>query len=405
MMALLSSCADSETTPVSESLNQEGVYSTKLSVAEALNRADALFDEISNGSRSANREIESVEILTSEPSTRAEGVSDTLLYLVNYTNNQGYVLLGSDIRMPDVYAISDSGHLDRESIDGNEMLSDFVENAKAHAQSKTAGLEPVYPIIDYTYRYVAKNNTGKLVNLNVAQWNQYSPYNKYCFTSYGTQSCPGCLPVATGMVMSYLNWPETVSNTSINWNAIVHGNDKDAAAKFLSLIGPSFNVTYEAGAAFCYNYYVASGYKKLGFNIENSYFEIPVKGNSHKILALLKGYADNNVPRQPVLITGTHSLGVGHAFVIDGMIERVQEVYINNKLHITTPMVPLYHILWGWNTNGINYDGYFLYYPDEDLFSDESVGLDSMPDGESEMPIGGNAFTNLTIRSGLIPLK
>lgn len=80
--------------------------STRVSLAEALKRADRMFERISEpDTRSAARVVKSVQFIGGS-GTRSDG-DNPLYYVVNYENEGGFAVLGADTRLDGVYAISD----------------------------------------------------------------------------------------------------------------------------------------------------------------------------------------------------------------------------------------------------------------------------------------------------------
>ena len=101
--------------------------------------------------RSAGISIENVEVVkVNKAATRSAGIEngmDTLLYAVNFSNNNGYILVGADRRTDPIFGIIDNGSFSDESITTNPNFAFFLDLALGKA---------VYDIL--------KNDTVKIVN-------------------------------------------------------------------------------------------------------------------------------------------------------------------------------------------------------------------------------------------------
>lgn len=143
LIALLVSCATDD--PVTTNLDEEiPNKSTHITLDEAIKNAEDFFSLYESSTRNSPRRISSVQIISSEK-FRSEENCDTLLYFVNFADNRGYALLGSDKRMYDIYAISSEGNVNLSEIKNLPGLNSFLKNAIAHANcsisndSKTRG--------------------------------------------------------------------------------------------------------------------------------------------------------------------------------------------------------------------------------------------------------------------------
>lgn len=256
--------------------------------------------------------IETVEYISSGASTRSNN-ADTLFYLVNYENNQGFMLLSADERMMPVYAMSDEGRLDLSDTITNEGLRQFLQMAKADAQM----LPPVPPLspgpivsdpFDYTYDRTVSPKLSK----NIRQFHQDYPFNKYCFTNDGQQALVGCVPLAAATLVAYYHENVQVEDIDLDWESINNDVYNDDFYNFLSIIGSRkyINVRYGTNGT---NGTGGSStdvppvLRKFGLNVSNvmSFDEIEVA----KALENGLVYVDGNKPQ-----------GKGHAWVLDGYI-------------------------------------------------------------------------------------
>ena len=98
------------------------------SLNDALESADAIFADIAPQTRASSRKIASVQIIGDSKAalTRSgEDGLDTMLYLVNYADDQGFALLSADWRTKPVYAFSEEGELNLADTTVNKGLALF----------------------------------------------------------------------------------------------------------------------------------------------------------------------------------------------------------------------------------------------------------------------------------------
>lgn len=110
---MIACSAEDDLTVSQKSESPKPANKFRISLEDASNRAESIINLIekerhtrSNGKRT----IRSVDYYIN-PSTRGGESIDTLLYLINYGDEQGFALVSADERLDPVYAISDEGHL------------------------------------------------------------------------------------------------------------------------------------------------------------------------------------------------------------------------------------------------------------------------------------------------------
>lgn len=112
---LLTSCLQQELV-VDLPTNSQGKSHT-IPMDSALSRLENFMQEFDGkGTRSEGRRVvHSIEAVTLKPQyTRAAGIDcDTIFYIANFANNQGYAILAADNRIPEpVLAVTDGGHME-----------------------------------------------------------------------------------------------------------------------------------------------------------------------------------------------------------------------------------------------------------------------------------------------------
>lgn len=81
-------------------------------VEQVLNHLNQIVAPLKEKTRAADEfEIKNVEVVVCDGETRSSMAIDTLLYIVNFTNNKGYALLSADDRVEGLIAIIDKGNL------------------------------------------------------------------------------------------------------------------------------------------------------------------------------------------------------------------------------------------------------------------------------------------------------
>ena len=108
--AMMSACSQEEMLLPENNNTIHNEPPTRVSLAEALKRADRMLEKIGDPStRSSTRTVKSVQFIGGS-GTRAEDDAP-MYYVVNYENEGGFAVLGADTRLDGVYAISDlPGH-------------------------------------------------------------------------------------------------------------------------------------------------------------------------------------------------------------------------------------------------------------------------------------------------------
>lgn len=298
--------------------------------------------------------------------TRQSDDKKPLFYVYDLTGG-GYVIAAADDRAHSLLGYTDEGSfLDEAQIPGfaqwqqqcaeaMEWLSCQPEWPAMAQKRETEGLTPVAPLL------------GEIM------WNQLYPYNAMC--PYRTnakgeqvQASTGCVATATAQIMMYHQWPQsgTGSNTNMydrtqtvdfsqstydwtNLKATYTGQESAEEA------APIAKLMYDIGCAENMNY-EATGSSSADLNAMvalATYFKydkgITAMTRTHYATEQWNQTLREELCQQrPICVSADPSIGIGHAFVIDGFD-------VNG----------LYHVNWGW---GGNKNGYFdMDYLDSDM--------------------------------------
>ena len=293
---------------------------------------------------------------------------DTLFYVINFENDEGFAILAADDRTDPIYAIIDEGNFHPASMQ-NEQNSGFLGflegsietlfNDVSNPQNVSRRYWQTYPTNPPLSDDAYENNTRKTIKVEPllkTKWNQGNPYNAYCPDIY-----TGCVITATAQVMSYYqtfdkfeyNYNGTKQNITLDWNQILidcsydgkfHGqspqnNSAKQVAWFMAYLGSALHASYNglegtsANSADAINWFNKNG--KLKATTLRPFKDAPIYNalKSEKI----------------VYVRGsTNKDSGGHAWVVDGMIanlfcDKLERLYV--------------HCNWGW---GGSRNGYFL---------------------------------------------
>ena len=314
---------------------------------------------------SQTRTIKEIQKIKNGPQGRT--ISDSqydngTLYLINYDDNRGFALMGGDTRLPSIYAISNEGQLNLADTLYNEGLAIVMQLIRNDISIKINGEKSRADVTDTNNTVIVTDSkvTPWLTSSEIKGWHQNTPYNKYCFTSNGSQALVGCVAVACTQIMAYHKWPTKVDGETFYWRSMIKGSDNDGVAKFMAKLGePAYlNMNYGISASGAYDTDAAKTFTIMGY--EHSGL---INYNEDMILESL---SDKAYPFGPIYIRGsrTNNTGTisGHAWIIDGFIK--QAIYIDktpsngvDNADIFIGYAPtLMHCIWGW---GGTCNGYY----------------------------------------------
>lgn len=294
-------------------------------------------------------DIESVKYIVTEPRTRGGNASDTIFYLVNYKNEEGFMLLSADERMLPVYAMSDQGHLDLNDTTFNEGLRIFYNQARTDAMNIPSyprdttihiGVDP----LDYRFDRTVKPKFSK----DLRSVSQYAPFNKYCFTTSGEQALVGCGPLAIGSILAYYNVPNYIGNRSLRWDAINSNIKHDDFCYLVSVLGQYNYLEAEYGTTStpCSYNKISTVFEKFGFE------PAPLVAFDDKQAAIA-------LEKNPIVVYGQREPKGAHLWVMDGYIRYgLTHNIMTGPEPGREPPYFFFHCCWGW---GGKSNGYFYY--------------------------------------------
>lgn len=368
-----------------------------ISVSEARYEAEELAGLLDlNGQQlktGQKRTIESMKVVSkSNMKTKSaidgeEVLPDTLAYIFNYAEENGFTLIAADQRIKEpVLAYSTSGNMNNEYID-NPGLAVFLENAAEYIFDQIKQAEHIRDsllqvfserykasyvietkaIIDEpvllpepgdnirTYELAVGNwevigNVGPLLPV---EWGQGEPFNDLVKNRLSCGTVPtGCVATAVAQIMAYWKYPQSINNITLDWNVLndysgqyynranryknwVDKMDNAAdhikyqVAHLMRMIGENSGMKYECKSSGAKTYKGRDYLRSVGYQGgEES------KWNFDAVLSSLDA-------RRPILMRGDRTfkyinvLGQkigwtenGHAWVVDGYLKRRQKMQI-----------------------------------------------------------------------------
>ena len=351
----------------------------------------------------------------------ASAAGDADYFVFNVPGDGGFVIVAGDDRVRPVLGYSHTGSFDPDNLPENlrGMLA-YYQNQITWAEDNAVEASPAISAEWSQYQSgTALRAAGEKVLPNIANWNQYEPYNKFVPKFYWngelTQAVTGCVATATAIIMRYHQHPKEVVTGGVthfvpsdytpyeyekssyevsyapydwanmpleyNYNAYTDAQ-ANAVAALMWNIGANVNMGY--GPESAASTHLAAGKLRQLFGYGEG-LRVVSKSNYtwEDWKALIRTEIDND---RPILYDGQRADGSsGHAFVCDGY---------NSDDH--------FHFNWGW---GGYCNGYFLLTvmnpsdpnPDaEPIYNmDNSMAIGIKPASASDQPVKEIRYTDL----------
>lgn len=394
-------------------------------LSDALADLDQTLDIIYSGTRSRERKTYSVNnvrtfVVGHKTRTNVDvDIPDTLVYVIDFDNGNGYAVIGAQSNLSSIYAITDEGEFNidkfKEAInyevthniitgeEYDQRLSDilddidsentctvdddFVYELMASSVISDIVMPPVIidptpvvpPAPDPYHPIVIGRDTSIYVEfldyyppMLTTKWHQYAPFNNKCKNEDDVICPAGCVVIALAQIMAYNEYPENrkFNGVTVDWDVVKqyqnnqNYDDTDEIAEQLS------NLCCELGKPYnCDVEYRPSGssssIRKAKNTLENyGYRDLDIRhGFTDNDKQIIKDFIKRN---KPLYIRSLESLfSSGHAWILDGYIRRrvvteVSTYYSNFPMNTTKsygPTQEFVHCNFGWG--GIH-DGYYL---------------------------------------------
>lgn len=326
-----------------------------ISEEEALERLDAelkvLYGESTRANERRVSKISAISYNRLYPNTRVSNANIAdLLYIVEFADNNGSAILGADERVEDVFAVLDS---DVISVEDFENAASGVDDGDIKIY--LAGLmldeavnqltrdsfelrDPIISDLRYSYyEYDTLKNENRTCYLRT-KWNQYSPYNNFCYDDDWNKCPAGCVTIAVA---------QTILHTNPQNSDYITLNGEEFSVELLNW--KRINEQIPADKVEIVNYEVARYVSKLAQMLEITFRPGGSEGNYHELETILTDlgcydaeltYVDDsdfegNIRDQlyvrglPLPFAGKdNSTGSGHAWVLDAYVHNVVDVFL-----------------------------------------------------------------------------
>ena len=339
----------------------ENQYAThKITEQDALDIADKLFEK----TRSANDYTIEYILDDDYKKTRSANAPDTLAYIFNFDNNNGFAVIASDNRVFPLLAYSNNGQFKYEKSYDDPVYANFISLLDDYMATIDENDATIVIPDDYLSTCIVK-----FPQLQTYKWSQEEPFNKYVIQEH--TGCPaGCVAVATGQLM--INCKDEfyyhdslyrckaireamddglhLKNHDTEYPTIIEEQDTisyetavDHVARLLYWIGKDLNMNYSPSGSAASSYNARRLLKELNYNIkENNLTNFSDTAMIQRIDEGYLLYVDGRV---------VNNTSEGHAWIIDGYSfcwENLSEK--TGKTNISL------HCDWGW---GGNCNGYY----------------------------------------------
>lgn len=340
--------------------------------SEAIDIANRFFRNTTR-SKSSDFKIECVTNKKKSPTRSYGSLPDTLAYILNRDNNEGFIIISSDNRVFPILAFSETGSFKYKEDYNDVVYANFISRIGKHLNSvqnsdSTIDIPEYFPVgcmksfpkVSYT-------------------WTQVAPFNKYV-TLYHPNCLAGCVAIATAQAMVHCK-DTLVYKKKVSANNSVHKTYNlkmirealadpdsipatydsaiDEAAQLVCQIGVDTGMNYSETLSHTNHNRMLPLFNGLNFIVRNSVFEDYQENSPLIVNSLLN---DDII----CVVGKSGSLGDnnGHAWIIDGC-----------NFCWAEPLPPhknvkdlFLHCNWGWggDCNGY-YSGYY-FMPDDEIF-------------------------------------
>lgn len=347
-------------------------YEEALTIAE---NAISLLNEKTTRSGLNDRKIDlnDRQIFKLDSKTRATAnVNDTLIYVFNFENSEGFALVSASKATEGLLAITEYGHCNTEESSGISGFDMFVDMAKNYvANTSSTQLRDTLSSIVEEYVFTSHDYTGPYVSV---RWGQTYLAGEFC-----PNGICGCAATAMAQVMSYFEYPTSmtidypnsdVTSQSFNWSDMRIHYPKH----YISTCFPTNHDVHKSISRLCrqLGHVSNSNYKYDGtgtwtrtdsLKYTMQYYGFNTSGWNYYNSTYAHADIDNG---KVIIMYGNHNGVGGHFWILDGYDDVDYYIYQyvheegSDELVLVAILGPystkLNHINWGWF--GVN-NGYF----------------------------------------------
>lgn len=233
--------------------------------------------------RSSAIGIESITPVVASSVTRGASEEDTLFFVANYSNDNGFCVIAADKRVDPLIAITENGNYNSCMESGPEAFAEYMRLAENYVTNDSVLQNSAKKIIPVNLEFPksktwTETTTDWKIDIEprvTVQWEQTYPYGDYCMNE-----CAGCGPIAIAQVLTYFKYPTSFSgkyaeyyspdgdgvrqhNFTIDWDALCQHKNADGGnsgnencsmeihhqlAQLCRYTGFITNAVYETGA-------------------------------------------------------------------------------------------------------------------------------------------------------------
>lgn len=427
---LLCSCQDeemktsgansNESSDVVFELNADALYSDTHTISSieaekfAVKAANALRNGKNNGLKSGKtlkvNSITAVGFPKGGLKSYSASARDTLAYIVNFANNNGWAYISADDRVGDpLLAVFEQGNYDPKTIAEVPGLKELMDNADSYMINEIKTFEKYKDFaktncpntLKRKKKDVIKTYSGtyeELYDLScfrevTTTWGQDGKYSAYCekCSSHPKNVCAtGCVNTAQAQILAYWERPAVVNGYSMNWSAMkadrsidnVSSSAQSQIGHLMRELGRINNTEYHCANSPCkgsgsnrFSSGIQSFMKNNGYNCFMT--KINKTNPGPEIISNLKTY------NSPICISSG-----GHHWIIDGYrvyskheytmkINVTKEIFISQTDKETVAKNTYLHHNWGWKGVGNGYFAKNVYQPNKADYYDYSKSSES----------------------------
>ena len=316
-------------------------------------------------------------------STRSEGSVDTLMYIFNFENNEGFSIIAANRAVDPILAVAEKGSytygLPTEADNFNFYMDAMVDELSSIIPPAIDTIH-TYP----TFKIVEVNEHRSCEPLVPVNWGQSGVFGAYC-----PNGRSGCVATAMAQIMAYHRFPTSFTTTYpssiphanetilLDWEPIINDPHCYQVSALLREIGERVGMDYRgSNGSFAFSSRVPQTMRSFGYTCDSGVLDFFINSIYNTLDA-----------NRPVYIEGDNLNGDDHAWVVDGYIySRVGTEYYEYKpvnsgtittydyvlTHSTVVTTNLLHCNWGWNGT---YNGYFTVLNSCSVGSDVYVNL------------------------------
>lgn len=375
-----------ETDSVTKSPEEKRIMQ-KRSFEEALEIAQQTIGAFSSSNARAETSQRKISLADTKfviknPTARNGEGQDTLMYIFNFEDNQGFSVISANKATEPLIAQTEAGTYDENTEVENPAFGMYMDMAEQYVSNTVTPIDTTLATIKEYRMFRDTIETVRIAPKVALRWGQTG-----CEATYTTNGYSGCSNTAMAQIMSYFNYPSqiaitypnaTISSLNLNWNDIKMHNvshsiqicnasddTHEAIGHLLRQLGHLNNSDYridetgKGAGTWTYDSDVNATFLSLGYTTSNI---IGYSGESlYSILANDKLLFMSGCRME------TDNTYVGHAWLADGYLQykittrECTRDYGSLEWEILTEYEPYYvgyyHFNWGWD-GGCN--GYFM---------------------------------------------